>query len=387
MTKRFNKVITLLVALMAVAVMVIGGACAKPAPAPAPAPTPTPAPAPAPAPAPKPAWQPPQVVNFASHTIKSVGFLSGQAWGDAISSQTGVLMRFQPTTVDIERMGLLRTKEVQFLNTTAEATYSFTKAIQAADVDGWGPQRLRILWLAGPTPVGMAVRKNSGIKVGADLKGKRVVTFPGYPTGQFYVDGALAFFNLKKGDYSEVPVSSSTAGEAAFLEGKADTTWYTQEAGAAIEMAASPNGLFWLPMDPKDTEGWKRLIVALPIAYPLRVTEGPGAPADIWGYDYHVVSYDWQSEDLVYWLTKQKTVHFNSYKDIHPALKKWTMDNALKTDAAQAPFHPGAIRYYKEIGVWTAQNDAWQKERLALEEKYIADWKAKHPTWKWDSGK
>ena len=139
-------------------------------------------------------------------------------------------------------------------------------------------------------------------------------------------------------------------------------------------------------MDPKDTEAWKRTREVLPIAYPLRVTEGPGAPADIWGYDYHMVTYDWQNEDLVYWLTKQKTTHFEAYKNLHPALKKWTMDNAIKMDAAQAPFHPGAIRYYKEIGVWTDKHDAWQKDRLALEEKYIADWKAKHPTWKWDSG-
>ncbi len=390
MEKSFRTVITLLVGVMVVATIIFGGACAKPAPSPAPAPAPvpapTPAPAPAPSPAPKPEWKPPSVINIGTGSVTSVGFTSGQPFGDVISSKTGTLIRYTPMGKSFDAYELLRSKGSQFLGTPALEIHDYSRGVREADRDGWGPQKLRVVWLNGPTPMGEAIHANSGIKTGADLKGKKIATFPTYPTGQVYTDGILAFFNIKKGDYTEVPVESAPAGYSAWHEGKVDATWAAQESGAAIEMAASRWGLYWLPLPPDAKEGWMRLKEACPIAYPIKATSGPGSPVDTWGYDYHTVTYDWQDEQLVYWLTKVKSTYFSSYKDAHPTLQRWTLDNALNTNAAIAPYHPGAVRYYKEIGVWTKDHDTWQAKMLAEEEQRISAWKAKHPDWKWGTG-
>lgn len=44
------------------------------------------------------------------------------------------------------------------------------------------------------------------------------------------------------------------------------------------------------------------------------------------------------------------------------------------TTPQDAPFHPGAIRYLKEIGVWTETAQAWHEARLERMKKVQAAW-------------
>ncbi|MFC2000883.1 TAXI family TRAP transporter solute-binding subunit [Chloroflexota bacterium] len=366
-------------------------ACAKPAPAPAPAPIPAPAPAPTPAPtpapAPKPEWKPPALISSATGTSTGTGFLAWEGFGQVVTSKTGVLMRTQPFAQVRGRFDVLRSNATQFLYGNALSIYFASRGLEEMEEDGWGPQKLRLLWLGGPTPMAWGVRADSDIQTVADLKGKRITTFPGYKTADMYVNGFLAFLNFTENDYVSVPVSSVSAGLNAVIEGAADSTWMSMQSSMAIKFDASPHGVRWLALDPKDTAAWERMNAINPVAYPYHSTVGPAAPVDTWAYDYPGAAYDWQDEELVYWLTKQKTVYYGAYKNNHPALIKWTLDNAINVAAASVPFHPGAIRYYKEIGVWTDEHDAWQAKMLAEEPKIIDAWKAKHPGWTWDSGK
>jgi hypothetical protein len=52
---------------------------------------------------------------------------------------------------------------------------------------------------------------------------------------------------------------------------------------------------------------------------------------------------------------------------MHPSLKLWTKEGALQTDRFLSPYHPGSIKFFKEIGVWTDKNEKRQAKLLADE--------------------
>lgn len=69
-------------------------------------------------------------------------------------------------------------------------------------------------------------------------------------------------------------------------------------------------------------------------------------------------------EDLVYSILKAFYEHFDEVKGIHPTVvAPHTLADAPKD--VGFPFHPGAIKYYKEKGVWGPEQDARQAKQLA----------------------
>jgi len=67
--------------------------------------------------------------------------------------------------------------------------------------------------------------------------------------------------------------------------------------------------------------------------------------------------------ETVYQVTKAIFDNLPEWNSVHPIAKQWTLARA--TQVFVAPYHPGAIRYYKEKGVWTDALEAKQQAFLA----------------------
>jgi TRAP-type uncharacterized transport system substrate-binding protein len=67
------------------------------------------------------------------------------------------------------------------------------------------------------------------------------------------------------------------------------------------------------------------------------------------------------SADIAYKVTKTLFENQKEFASFHVSGKQWTLQNTL-TDP-KLPFNPGAIRYFKEKGLWTP---ALQKTQEAL---------------------
>jgi len=245
--------------------------------------------------------------------------------------------------------------------------------IGTGDFIEWGtPQSFRVVFVAHQNPMGVAVRASSDIHEMSDLKGKKVASYPTYPTMQLYIDGAMAYGNLTWDDVVETPVGSFGAGMGAVLDGTVDAAIYGGTTSNAQELAASQHGLRWMPFPnetPEQKAAWERYHEVNPVFYPLPSTTVPTAseanPIVMMGYDFQFAAYDWLDANLAYWFTKEVAENYELFRDKHAQLNHLTLDAALDTSRWIAPYHEGSIQYFKDIGRWTAEMQTKQDELLA----------------------
>ena len=77
--------------------------------------------------------------------------------------------------------------------------------------------------------------------------------------------------------------------------------------------------------------------------------------------------------DWVYNFAKALDESYDLYKDAHAKLKEWKIEIA-GVPPADAPFHEGAVKYYKEKGVWKTEHDRWNTQRIEHMRLLQAEW-------------
>jgi hypothetical protein len=82
-------------------------------------------------------------------------------------------------------------------------------------------------------------------------------------------------------------------------------------------------------------------------------------------YDIHFATHKAASEQLVTTILKVIWDNAEKLPPIHPGFKEWTRDRAASTDTT-IPYHPAAIKFYQEKGVWKKEMDQAQQKLLAL---------------------
>ena len=211
---------------------------------------------------------------------------------------------------------------------------------------------LRLIANLYPESVHIVVRKGSGIKSVAELKGKRVaLDEPGSGT-LINARTILAAYGIKESDIKPEYIKPNQAGDK-LKDGALDAFFFTggSPAGAIAKLASAGAGIELLPIDG-------------PQADAIRKSDGFFAPDLIAEGTYKgvgavktlAVGAQWVTSDkadanTVYEITKslfgdagQKAMGAG-----HAKGKFITKENAVR--GAGIPFHPGAERFYKEAGL------------------------------------
>lgn len=195
--------------------------------------------------------------------------------------------------------------------------------------------------------------KSTGIKSIADLKGRRVVVGPAGAGFEYFLAPILEEHGVTYQDFTPVngtykdAVDYLTDGSsaAAFMGGAIPIP--------AVTQVSSTQDIVFIPLEESAKQSlFEKYPFFSPITIPAeeykKVLTQPFETMNVGSM--HLITAADADEDMVYHFTKTLYTHGAEVAKAHGAGKAINEKNAARDIGT--PFHPGAIRFYKEIGIW-----------------------------------
>jgi TRAP transporter TAXI family solute receptor len=295
-----------------------------------------------------------QVRVIASNPQGSIFYASSVAIGKVLDGKLKMQVRVQPMGGSSTYIPLLNRGEADFgLTNVDDARTSFKGT---GNFKRPNPN-LRLTMVAFPLTLGVIVRNDSTIKTIADLKGKILPWgYRAQTTGRILQEAVLATAGLTMKDVRQVPTQSLFSGVDLLGDGKVDAAVISIGTGQAQQAnvnLASHGGIRFLNMDssPKAVTAIRQLLPARPFqVQPAPYAVGIIGPTTVMAYSVFFTTNAKTPDELVYNMVK---MFHGSKADLaagHPVFKDF--DPKRMTEEIGVPWHPGAIKYYKEIGQW-----------------------------------
>jgi uncharacterized protein len=272
-----------------------------------------------------------------------------------VANENGLDSTIQPATSPNQYLPLVNSGEVEFgvanlqeFNYALEGKEWFSGSLNAD---------LRIVGLLMPLREAIFVRKDSDITSIADLKGKPMVD--GYTAQQTILpqlDAMYATAGLTRADMQPVQVPSVVAGADAFMAGDSVGFVFAHGAGKVREADAAVGGLRALPIENTE-ENVKLIKEHWPVGYLTRIAPGPATPGvleDGWFVAYPQIVFTNASvpDEVVYKMAEILHDNQAGMGDVFPPFKGFKPDEDMVGDTAPGEYHPGAVQYYKDKGLW-----------------------------------
>jgi TRAP transporter TAXI family solute receptor len=323
--------------------------------------------------APAPLTKLPKVVSMTTLPEGSAKYNQAAAFRAVVEQFSPMKLRLESSATDLTRVGPLALKQAEFAALTGGLAAGAAKG--DAIFGKLGPTPIRRVWNGFPFVGAMYSRGDAGFKTIADLKEKRLPQSPGAYEWSLNNAGILAFGGLTLEDVKIVTVSGIQAALKGPLEGTLDATQGSLFSSAVVELAASPHGVHWFDMPASDGEGWKRQEKVTPWARPIKTGAAglkDGQTITGAGYEDGIYSTTAVSEDIVYAFCLAMYRGIDTYRKMDKGLLKWTWEQAHSAEVMPyVPYHPGAVKFLKEKGVWTAAHEAIQQEGLMAEKERL----------------
>jgi TRAP transporter TAXI family solute receptor len=195
----------------------------------------------------------------------------------------------------------------------------------------------------------LVVSEASGVKSLADLKGKRVSVGPKQSGTELNARAIFAAAGLSYSDFARTDYLPF--GQSAKLIEKGDLDATLQSAGLGVDSIrhlSTAIPIMMLPI-PKDTVTKIGDAAYVPALIPARTYEGQPEPVETAAVVNFLITRNGLSDDLVYAMTKSIFTNLQHLVQTHPAARGIAVADAAS--GMPLPMHPGAERYYREIGI------------------------------------
>lgn len=296
-----------------------------------------------------------QTYSIGANPQGSVFFAAASAIGKVGVEKTGLQFRVAPYSGSSTYIPKVDQGELAFgMSNGAEYVFAYSGTEL---FDGKPNKNLRSVMFTFPLTNGFAVRADSGIKTAADLKGKKIPAV--YSSGRIfaYLQNAwLAAAGLKESDVVAVPMAQFVLGVKAFMEGRTDAAYVPFNSAIGKEaMAKIPGGWRYISTGLVDNPD-EAASEALPTARTVKVKPGANAtgvvddPTTLLAIDVAMFTHKDVPDDIVYKVVKAVHENKEELTKSFGGFARFDPKNMVRKTAV--PYHPGAIKAYKELGIW-----------------------------------
>ncbi|MCP4654000.1 MAG: TAXI family TRAP transporter solute-binding subunit [bacterium] len=218
---------------------------------------------------------------------------------------------------------------------------------------GWDrAHEVRAVMTLAPNVALFVTPQDSGIETIPDLRGRRVVVGPAGAGFEMFVEPLLTAHGVSYDDFTPlhntqaaaVDMLSDGSAEAAFLGGAVPT--------ASLVRASSSFAVRFVPFA---AAAKAEALARYPFFAPATIPAGTyrGQSEDFAGLNVgsmHLITAAGADEELVYAFTK--TIYENRAGVVERHAAGRAIQPQIVVRDTGTSFHPGAVRYYREIGIW-----------------------------------
>jgi hypothetical protein len=296
-----------------------------------------------------------QPIAIATPPAGSIYNSTAAAIGKVLAEKAGMRLTLQAQGGSSQYMPIVNAGEVPF---GIANVYETNLGVTGQEYFKGRPTKdVRAVAVLYPLRNAIFVKKDSKYKTLADLKGARgPVGFTNQKVLTAVTNAALAPGGISLDDVKGVRVANIIANANAFKEDRTDFFVFALGAGPINEADAAVGGVRALTVDKPTPEIIAAVKKHVPVAYLLHETPGKGktgvlAPGYIVSYGVNLFASTKTPDDVVYKLVKAMHDNAGEFGKVFPPLRLFKAD-AMAQEIEGVEFHPGAIKYYKEIGQW-----------------------------------
>jgi uncharacterized protein len=293
----------------------------------------------------------PKSLTLGTASPGGVYYVYGEALTQILTEKLGIAVNPLPTQGPVHNVKLVDSGGAQLGMTT-----------MGVGLHGWNGtgdwtggksfRNMRALFPMYDTPFQAVVLQRSGIATVAQLDKKRLGIGPRAGTGGTYIPLILKVLGIS----AELSHSSFDAVVSELFAGRNDAlVTLTGAPVPAIQEIEAKEPVTFISLSPEQIDAIRK---AMPEFSPSKIAAGTYRLLDkdyiTFGVYNFAIGRPDLPDDLVYQLVK--AVHENQPRLVkaHPAARETLPQNVDKNTFL--PFHPGAVRYYREVGITIPAN-------------------------------
>ncbi|MBS0306994.1 MAG: TAXI family TRAP transporter solute-binding subunit [Proteobacteria bacterium] len=290
-----------------------------------------------------------QFINVLTGGTSGVYYPLGVALAGAIGKALPTAkVAAQSTKASVENLNLLQAGRGELAFTLGDSLSDAWKGNEEAGFKA-PLDKLRGVAAIYPNYIQIVARADTGIKTLADLKGKKISVGAPRSGTELNARAILGAAGLTYKDFAKVEYLPFGESVELMKNRQLDVTLQSAGLGvASLRDLATAMDVVVVPV-PVDVIKKVNDPAYLPATVPANTYRGQSSDVVTAAVQNYLVTHEGVPADIVYTMTKTLWSGLDALVAAHSAAKQIRLDHAL--EGMPVPLHPGAERYYREVGL------------------------------------